>query len=91
MPAKFSFLVDILELASLTKNKYPITPNEDKAKVYKIPKLKSVRARPCPKGIIAHPNKLRTKVAKGATKNSTLFACVGTIFSFSTNFKASAT
>jgi len=52
--------------------------------------LKSVRQSPWPKGIIAQPNRLSTKVAIGAIKNSTLFACVGTTFSLSINFKASA-
>ena len=58
--------------------------------MYKIPKLKSVKQSPCPKGIIAQPKKLRINVAIGATKNSTLFACVGTTFSLRTNFNASA-
>ena len=59
--------------------------------MYNIPRLKSVIQSPCPKGIIAQPKKLSISVAIGATKNSTLFACVGTTFSLRINFKASAT
>ena len=59
--------------------------------MYNIPRLKSVKLSPCPKGIIAQPKKLSTSVAIGATKNSTLFAWVGTTFSLSINFNASAT
>ena len=33
-------------------------PNEDKATVYNIPKLKSDKVKPCPKGIIPHPHGL---------------------------------
>jgi hypothetical protein len=50
-----------------TKINTPVTPREESAKVYKIPKLKSVKHKPCPKGIIAQPNKLKIKVAIGAT------------------------
>jgi hypothetical protein len=72
--AKFSFLNNQFKLVTLTKNNIPITPNDDNAKVYNIPKLKSAKQRPCPKGIIAQPKKLSIKVAIGATKNNTLFA-----------------
>jgi len=37
-----------------TENNNPITPKEDKAKVYNIPKLKSDKTSPWPKGITAH-------------------------------------
>ena len=35
-------------------NNTPYTPNDDKAKVYKIPNDKSDNVNPCPKGIIPH-------------------------------------
>lgn len=47
-----------LELAAQPANNTPYTPKEDKAKVYKIPKLKSDKANPCPKGIIPHKKNL---------------------------------
>ena len=55
-----------LELADQPANNIPYTPNEDKAKVYKIPNEKSDIDNPCPKGIIPHPNKLNTNVETGA-------------------------
>ena len=51
------FLNENLELVSIvnqTENNNPITPKEDKAKVYNIPKLKSDKTSPWPKGITAH-------------------------------------
>ena len=54
MKANLSFLIENLELASQTENNNPITPKEDKAKVYNIPKLKSDKTSPWPKGITAH-------------------------------------
>ena len=54
------------EFADQPANNTPYTPNEDKAKVYKIPRLKSDKTKPWPKGITAHPNKLNTKVETGA-------------------------
>ena len=43
-----------LELADQPANNIPYTPKEDKAKVYNIPKLKSDKTSPWPKGITAH-------------------------------------
>lgn len=43
-----------LEFADHPANNTPYTPNEDKAKVYKIPNDKSDNVNPCPKGIIPH-------------------------------------
>ena len=60
------------EFADHPANNTPYTPKEDKAKVYNIPKLKSDITKPCPKGIIAHPNKLKIIVDTGAKKNNTL-------------------
>jgi hypothetical protein len=42
------------ELAAQPLKRTPYTPNEDNAKVYKIPSEKSKRVKPCPKGIIPH-------------------------------------
>ena len=61
-----------LELENQIENNNPITPNDDKAKEYKTPKDKSLIAKPFPKGITAHPNKLNTNVDIGAKKNNTL-------------------
>jgi len=55
-----------LELAAQPLNKTPYTPKEDNAKLYKIPSEKSNRVKPCPKGMIPQPNKLKTKVDTGA-------------------------
>jgi hypothetical protein len=55
-----------LELADQPAKSIPYIPKEDKAKVYKIPKEKSEMAKPCPKGIIPQPNKLKIKVETGA-------------------------
>lgn len=55
MKANLSFLNENLELVIYqTENNNPITPKEDKAKVYNIPKLKSDKTSPWPKGITAH-------------------------------------
>ena len=58
MKAYLSFLNENLELVAYlgnqTENNNPITPKEDKAKVYNIPKLKSDKTSPWPKGITAH-------------------------------------
>jgi hypothetical protein len=54
-----------LEFADQPANKTPYTPKEDNAKVYNKPKLKSNKLKPCPKGIIPHPNKLNIKVNIG--------------------------
>jgi hypothetical protein len=45
LKAYLSFLNENL-LASQTENNNPITPKEDKAKVYNIPKLKSDKTNP---------------------------------------------
>jgi hypothetical protein len=60
-------------LALHPANNIPYTPNDDKAKEYKIPKDKSLIAKPFPKGNTAHPNKLKINVEIGAKKNNTLF------------------
>ena len=49
MKANLSFLNENLELVGLanqTENNNPITPKEDKARVYNIPKLKSDNTSP---------------------------------------------
>ena len=61
-----------LELADQPLNNIPQTPNEDRAKVYKIPNEKSDKTKPCPKGITPHPNKLNIKVLTGDKQNKTL-------------------
>lgn len=55
-----------LEFADQPAKSIPYTPNEDKAKVYNIPNEKSDIDKPCPNGIIPHPNKLKIKVEIGA-------------------------
>lgn len=55
-----------LEFAAQPLNSTPYTPNEDKAKVYNIPREKSKRVNPCPKGIIPQPSKLNINVETGA-------------------------
>ena len=55
-----------LELALHPANKTPQTPKEERAKVYNRPNEKSKRVKPCPKGIIPQPNKLKIKVKTGA-------------------------
>jgi hypothetical protein len=55
-----------LELPDQPANKIPYIPKLDKAKVYSNPKEKSNKAKPCPNGITAQPNKLNTKVLIGA-------------------------
>jgi hypothetical protein len=52
---------------------------------------KSDKVNPAPKGIIAHPNKLKTNVEIGAKKNNTLFDCEGITVSLRINFRASLT
>lgn len=59
--------------------------------MYKIPIEKSVIAKPGPKGTMAQPNKLKTKVETGAKKNKTLLAWDGIMVSLRINFNASAT
>jgi hypothetical protein len=46
LKANLSFLNENLELARQTENNNPITPKEDKAKVYNIPKVKSDNTNP---------------------------------------------
>jgi hypothetical protein len=53
-------------LADHPANITPYIPKDDKVKVYKTPIEKSEIANPCPKGITAHPNKLKTKDKIGA-------------------------
>jgi hypothetical protein len=77
------------EFAAHPASKIPYTPREDKAKEKSIPKDKSLKANPCPKGIIAQPNKLKLSVETGAKINIILLACEGMIFSFKISFKAS--
>ncbi len=55
-----------MEFADQPANNIPYTPNEDKAKVYNIPNVKSNKVNPCPKGIIPQPNKLNIKENTGA-------------------------
>jgi len=55
-----------LELALHPANKIPYTPTDDIANEYKIPKEKSDRAKPLPKGITAQPNKLKINLIIGA-------------------------
>ena len=60
------------------------------AREYNIPRLKSDRAKPLPKGITAQPNKLKTRLITGAKKNKLRVACCGTTVSFTTSLRASA-
>jgi hypothetical protein len=61
------------------------------ANEYNIPRLKSVKAKPLPNGITAHPNKLNTRLITGARKNKLRVACCGTTVSLTTSLRASAT
>jgi hypothetical protein len=63
----FKFIIwPYYELALHPANNIPYTPKDDNARVYNTPIEKSERVRPCPNGIIAHPNKLKIKVDTGA-------------------------
>lgn len=69
----------------------PRTPILDSAREYRIPREKSLRARPGPKGITAQPSRLKIRVSIGAIKNRNLLACAGITCSLITSLRASAT
>jgi hypothetical protein len=62
-------------LADQPANRTPYTPIDEIANEYRIPKLKSLRARPLPKGITAQPSRLNTRLITGAKKNRLRVAC----------------
>ena len=55
-----------------------------------IPTLMSDKTQPGAKGITAQPARLKTIVTIGAIKKTILFDLLGIIFSFTSNFSASA-
>ncbi len=63
---------------------------EDTASIYNMPKWKSDKAKPGPNGITEKPKSENTRVTIGPRKKRIKLACVGEIYSFSSNFKASA-
>ena len=66
------------------------TPKEDKANVYKIPKLKSQRTSPKLTGITIQPAKANPKVNTGESIKIKKFARFGRIDSLSRSFNPSA-
>lgn len=79
-----------LELLAHPASIIPYTPNDEITKTNKTPTSTSTKEPKLVYGIRAQLAKLRTKVSRGAKLNKNLFALIGTIISFTNNFKPSA-
>lgn len=79
------------EFADQPASKTPKTPKDEIAKRYMIPKDKSERTTPVPKGITAQERILNVKDKIGARTNNRLSEVVGYIVSLKINLTPSAT